>query len=381
MLFSAFRLYLIFLSLIAVPFVANAQNGKTPDKAMIEPQSNNFNELLQIGVSFYRDRKYDDALEHFAKAARLSPQNFRPHALMGMVYQTQRKMKEASEAYAKAIQLNPKEKQLYLSKSKVDLYRMATDEVIIACQKALELDPNLVEAWIRLGQALSADEKSRKEAVVAYRSALKLDPGNLEIYEPFGELLEEMKDLKGAEVVYRQGIAADPDKMEGRFALGRILVEQGRLVEARKLWNERTSDDDSTYPNFITLLERAEKLKRASTALAKNPNDPIKLVDMGFAVMDGDSWVVDMRQERAMRYFQEALKINPKYARAQYGICKGYIQLASTFDQHKKDVAREMEKLKKLDPTLAKELEQYQKSFRSGIPGGVPVGPPREIIR
>lgn len=360
---------IFFFSFIAVTFAVNAQTSKTPDKVMTEPQSENPDELLRLGVSLYRERKYDDALVHFAKAARLSPQNFRPHALMGEAYRAQRKMKEASEAYARAIQLNPNEKQLYLSKSKVDFFRMATDEVIVACQKALELDPNLAEAWVRLGHALGTDEKRRKEAVNAYRAALKLDPSNLEIYEPFGELLQEMKDLKGAEEVYRQGIAADPEKMEGRFELGRMLVEQGRLVEARKLWNGRTSDDDSTYPNFITLLERAEKLKRATDALAKRPNDLLALVDMGFAVMDGDHWVVDGRQERARTYFQKALQLNPKYARAQYGICKGYIQLADTFERHKKDVDRELEKLRKLDVVLAKELEEYRKTYQGGLRG------------
>lgn len=366
---SLLLLFCTCFSLLALPSAVSAQADKNQTKNMPEPQSDNPDELIQLGVSLYRERKYDEALAHFAKAARLSPLNFRPHALMGVIYQAQRKMKEASAAYAKAIQLNPKEKQLYLSKSEVDFYRMATDEVIVACQKALELDPNLVEAWVRLGYALSGDEKRRREAVVAYRSALKLDPSNLEAYEGWGGLLEEMKDLKGAEEVYRQSIAADPEKMVGRFELGRILVEQGRLVEARKLWNGRTSDDDSTYPNFITLLERAEKLKRATGALAKRPNDPLTLVDMGFAVMDGDHWVGDGRQERAMMYFQKALKINPKYARAQYGICKGYIQLADTFDRHKIDVDRELEKLRKLDVALAKELEEYRKTYRGGIQG------------
>ncbi len=366
---SAFQLCFILFSFIAVPFAVCAQPDNTRGKIMPEPQSDNPDELIQIGVSLYRERKYDDALMHFAKAARLSPQNFRPHALMGVVYQAQRKMKSASESYAAAIQLNPKDKQLYLSKSKVDFYRSAMEEVIVACQKALELDPNLAEAWVRLGHALSSDEKRRSEAIAAYRSALKLDPGNLEIYEPLGEILEENKDLKGAEEIYRKGIAADPEKMEGRFVLGRILVEQGRLVEARKLWNGRTSDDDSTYPNFITLLERAEKLKRTTDALAKKPNDPITLTEMGFAVMEGDHWVMDGRQERAMTYFQHALKINPKYARAQYGICKGYIQLADSLDRYKKDVDRELEKLRKSDIALAKELDEYRKTYRGGLRG------------
>lgn len=68
-------------------------------------------------------------------------------------------------------------------------------------------------------------------------------------------------------------------------------------------------------------------------------------------------------------HFQKALKINPKYARAQYGICKGYIQLADTFERHKIDVERELEKLRKLDVALATELEEYQKTYQGGLRG------------
>jgi hypothetical protein len=56
------------------------------------------------------------------------------------------------------------------------------------------------------------------------------------------------------------------------------------------------------------LLKRAENLKRATDALAQRPNDPEALVDMGRAVMDGDSWMMDGRQERAVVYFGPAIR-------------------------------------------------------------------------
>jgi thioredoxin-like negative regulator of GroEL len=102
------------------------------------------------------------------------------------------------------------------------------------------------------------------------------------------EYLNRRKDEKGAEEVFRQGMAADPKHMGGRFALGRMLVKQGRLSEARELWEGKTSDEDRTMPQFIELLKRAENLKRATDALATRPKDPEALIDMGLAVMEGD---------------------------------------------------------------------------------------------
>jgi thioredoxin-like negative regulator of GroEL len=192
-----------------------------------------------------------------------------------------------------------------------------------------------------------------------------------EPYDNLGGILESAEDEKGAEEVFRQGMAADPKHMGGRFPLGRMMVKQGRLAEARELWNGRTSDEDRVRPQFISLLKRAENLKSATEALAKKPDDPDALVDMGLAVMDGESWVSDGRQERALVYFQKALKLKPNHARAQYGICKAHIE-TENFGAKKKKLDQELAKLKQLDPALAKELEEYRKNY-----GGELVADPR----
>jgi tetratricopeptide (TPR) repeat protein len=332
-----------------------------------EQQGGDAEALVRTAFGLYRQQKFDEALAASAQAARLSPADFRPHVVTGLVYAAQMKLKSASESFAKAIPLQPKNKQLYLLKAKADAGRGAKDEALAAARRALDIDPAYAEAYATIGDTLRWDKNRRDEALAAYRSALKADPHFLPAYEPLGELLAGAKDEKGAEEVFRQGLAADPKRMAGRFTLGRMLVRQGRLAEARELWEGRTSDEDRTFPNFITLLARAENLKRATDALAQKPDDPDALVGMGLAVMEGDSWVVDRRQERAIVYFRKALEVKPGYAKAQYAICKAYIQLADTFANQKPVVDEELAKLRRLDPALADELEQYRKDYSGGI--------------
>jgi superkiller protein 3 len=333
-----------------------------------EPQSNDADQLLRTGYELSRQKKFDEALANYAKASRLRPDDFRPHALAGLVYMAQMKLRSASEAFARAIPLRPQDKQLYLLKATADSGRGAKEEALAACRKALELDPAYAEAYAMIGDTLRWDEKRRDEAIAAYRSALKVNPRFLGPYEPLGELLDSAKDKEGAEEVFRQGLAADPQRMAGRFALGRMMVKQGRLAEARELWDGRTSDEDRAFPNFIDLLKRAENLKRATDALTQRPNDPEALVDMGLAVMDGDSWMVDGRQARAVVYLRKALELKPGYAKAQYAICKAYIQIADTFGDKKK-VDQELAKLRRLDAALAAELEEYRKNYFGGLRG------------
>ena len=82
--------------------------------------------------------------------------------------------------------------------------------------------------------------------------------------------------------------------------------------------------------------------------------------------------VLDRRQERAVVYFRKALEIKRGYAKAQYAICKAYIQLADTFASQNKVVDEELAKLRRLDPALADELDQYRKNY-AGALRGVPV--------
>jgi tetratricopeptide (TPR) repeat protein len=332
-----------------------------------EPQGDDADQLLRACYSLHQQEKYEAALANCAKAAQLRPKDFRPHAFAGLVYMAQMKFKSASLSLAKAIALESNDKYLYLLKGTADSWRGAKDEALAACRKALELDPNYAEAHALMGEVLRYDEKRQAEAMTAYRSAIKADPRHLPPYAGLGGMLSHAKDEKGAEEVFRQGMAADPQHMAGRFELGRMLVQQGRLAEARELWEGRTSDEDDTFPNFIDLLQRAENMKSATEALAKKPDDPEALLAMGLAVMEGDSWVVDGRQERAIVYFKKALAIRPDFAKAQYAICKAYVQIADTFTNKKTLVDAELVKLRRLDPKLAAEIEEYRKTYFGGL--------------
>jgi tetratricopeptide (TPR) repeat protein len=348
------------------PAKASPKAQPTPT---IDPLSiNDPNELVQAALKFYEQNKYGEALANAMKAAPLAPNDFRPPYIIGLAYWRQHKLKSASEYLAKSLALKPI-KEVYLQKAKVDQYRNANEEAIVACREAVKIDPTYTEAYLTIGEILQYNDKRRDEGIAALRTVIKIDPNYLAAYESLGDALVDAKDQKGAEEIFRKAMEIDPQRMAGRFSLGRMLVEQGRLKEARELWDGRTSDEDKTFPNFIDVLKRAENLKAAQEAIAQKPNDPDTLIQMGFAIMEGDSWVVDGRQDKAIVYFRKALAIDPKLARAQYGICKAYIEIADTYKEKNKNVDAELVKLRKMDPKLANEMTQYRKTYQGGITG------------
>jgi len=112
-----------------------------------EPQGGDADSLVRAAFELYQQRKFDEALAASARAARLSPGDYRPHALDGLIYMAQMKLKSASEALAEAITLQPKDKRLYLFKATADAMRGAKEEALAACRKALELDPSFAPAY------------------------------------------------------------------------------------------------------------------------------------------------------------------------------------------------------------------------------------------
>jgi tetratricopeptide (TPR) repeat protein len=331
-----------------------------------------FDELLMKAYTLYRDGKHEEALAICKKAMEMRPDDNRPWAIAGVVYMGQRKMQEASDALAVAIRLSPGNPVLHYTKARADRFRNAREEGLASVRKAIELKPDYAEAYLLLGDLLGVGKGNEGESAAAYRKAIELDPKLLDAYKYLGNRLEGQKDERGAEEAYRTAMQADPKKASGRTDLGRLLVKQGRLAEARELWNGRTTDEDRTFPNFITVLERAEKLEAAKQAYAKNPNDAEANLQIGLATMEGDHWVVDGRQERAIEYFKKALEIKPDFAKAQHAICKAYVQMADTFKAKNKELDEELAKLRKMDPKLADEIVEYRKTYSGGFKVAAP---------
>lgn len=348
------RLILLLLVLSLAASAAPAQQQQPMD-------------LLREALQLYQAGKLDEALTKCNASIAVNPKEYRAHVLLGYILGAQRKLKPASDAFARAIKLNPQDKEVYLLKAQVDFFRNAQAEALTAAKKAVALDPKYGEAHLMVGALLKWDTKRQPEAIAALQSAIEINPTLFAAYEDLGQIFEATNRDKEAEEIFRKGMEVDPKHMAGRFALGRLLVKQGRLKEARELWDGRTSDEDRTMPSFITVLTRAENFKSAKDRIAENPNDPDALIDLGLAVMDGDSWVIDDRQKRAIDLFKKALDARPDYARAQYQIVKAYIQLANVFDEENKNVDRELTKLRQLDPKLAVELDQYRKKYQGGI--------------
>lgn len=167
-----------------------------------------------------------------------------------------------------------------------------------------------------------------------FQQLLNANPGNDEATYWLGQTLiapDEDKDITGAKAVYVKGLQANPNSALLNAGMGHIELLEGKTQEARNRFETAISlsggksidvldavgfangDFDSKYGDAAYAVE---KLKQATEI--KKFKDARVMTNLGDAYRklgDGGS---------AQRSYEEALKIDPGYARAKFRIGRIY---------------------------------------------------------
>lgn len=155
-----------------------------------------------------------------------------------------------------------------------------------AAQKALDRDPGLIHAWHLL--AIAREHVGDwPGALEAYERGLALDPANPPIANDLGRLASKMEMYPQAEMLFRHYLAFRPFAPESSNNLAGVLREQMRYDEA------------------------VEVLKPAIQA---HPDKVMLWNTLGTVLEDkGDI-------EQASIFYAEALRLDPKEAKARYNL-------------------------------------------------------------
>ena len=265
---------------------------------------------------FYENESYDEAIGDLQKALTIDSTNVNYLHLLADVYLDYYQSYKAINTLQKAAALYPKriptllklsEFQLILKqydqsihtineilkidplnaeaffmlgmnfKEKEDL-----DRAIGSFQTAVENDPDLVDAWINLGQLHA--QKGSQLARYYFDNAVKVAPNNINALHAKAEFLHYTNQLPEAIATYRQLNVIDPNYSESLFNTGIIYLEMDSLEQAKNHFNMAIQ----TAPTYIIayyyrgLVEE----KMGNLAVAKE-------------------------------YYQQALNFNPNFERAK----------------------------------------------------------------
>uniref|UniRef100_T1IZN4 Mitochondrial import receptor subunit TOM70 n=1 Tax=Strigamia maritima TaxID=126957 RepID=T1IZN4_STRMM len=203
------------------------------------------NALIKLGSLKIQEDRPDKALEYFAVAEKLDPNNCDIYHHRGQINLMMDNMQNALQDFSRAVELNPSFPIAYVQKCYADCRNAFLQRNIEGVQKgidvfedALKRFPTCVEAYALYGQVLTERHEFDK-ADDCFERALKFDPENANILVHRGLLkLQWKQDVDGAIDYIIEAIKLD-DKCEFAYeTLGTLEVQRGNLDRAVDLFNK-----------------------------------------------------------------------------------------------------------------------------------------------
>jgi arylsulfatase A-like enzyme/Tfp pilus assembly protein PilF len=220
---------------------------------------------------------------------------------------------------------DPKDKiALYnlMKQAALDSVEGRTDEGIAKVRQALAADPDIVEAYLMLGN-MNTKAKRPRESVAAYRQALALDPDNQTAAFSLALAYKTEGKNDAAEAGFERVLALNPRDSKARYQLTDIWMQRGEFERAEAAL-KRAVADNVERPTFLTKLgecyiemKRYEDAERSLLAALKDkPDQPMAHYDLAL-VHEARG-----RSDSAAREYDAEIARNPDAYRAHFNLAK-----------------------------------------------------------
>ena len=136
-----------------------------------------------------------------------------------------------------------------------------------ALEKATRLAPGHAPAWNELGVALSEQGLS-DQALPCFEESLRIRPGHAATLTNMASACFHLGDYARCEETLRAALAAEPGRVAAEALLGRLRKAEGRLTDARRVWQslvDREPDNAEAWHGLAATLQAAGELEAAGT--------------------------------------------------------------------------------------------------------------------
>lgn len=195
----------------------------------VEPSS--VDVCIEIALTRIRMGDADSAKSDLIRAAHLGPADDNTWRRIASGFVLIRDFPDAVDAYTAALDCNPQEPRNYTAFaslcSHLGEYAVARE----LAQSATQLAPDLLWAWVELGNA-QMKEGDRAGAAESFRQAIRIAPADPVGYCNLAITQMEGMDLESARVTLDQALTLDPEHPLARWNRALVLLTQGRLKDA-----------------------------------------------------------------------------------------------------------------------------------------------------
>ncbi len=202
--------------------------------------------FLIDGMILLDQRKLEDALQAFERAASLDPADPDAYAHQGIILDEMGRFEDAIAQFRKTLELDPHYVSA-INNWSITLFKMGDlDRAIAKTRQVIQTNPTYADAYNNW--AFFLNEKGRyEEALPKIRKAVELKPDAPVYYETWGESLTGLERYDRAIEKYRKALAMDPETHSVYYAWGNTLKKMGKTEEAVEKYRKVIEMDPEGY--------------------------------------------------------------------------------------------------------------------------------------
>ncbi len=175
--------------------------------------------------------RIDEAAKPCQKSVQLDPANSSAWYLLGQVMERAGEQENAEIAYHHAVTLDNGFTEAWLGLGRLQRQSRDYDGAEQAFQQAREQEPANPDVWLALGSLYR--EQNRPEAEAQLRRALNLKPDLVSAWVQLGNLLQDQGNPGEAAACYDKALGYEPNDADANYNLGVLHQRQGFLDLAR----------------------------------------------------------------------------------------------------------------------------------------------------
>jgi len=228
---------------------------------------------------------------------------------------------EIARGYQRVLEKNPTQPVALVGMCLVALASRQPEAAVKMASAAVASAPDLVEAWVALGQALKAAER-HEEAAKAYEQAIRLDGMNALARLGLGELKIAAGQPEEAFAEFELALKRRPALIAAHLGLGNALACMGRNEEALEKYDAalalrpRLAEGEFAAGFALARLGRAKEAQtRYRRAIAARPDFAAAWINLGSLLREQGQ---DVFGEAALR---RAIELRPD-------LVSGWVNLA-----------------------------------------------------
>jgi len=180
----------------------------------IPPKIDEDKDLVE-GTDFFKQGKYQEAIESFEKVTHRFPENFQAFYNLGLSHLRNGDIDEAIISIEKAIELKPDLVEAYFVLGECYFNKEDSDKAMAAFSKASELQPDNAKAYYNLGIIYYKYNKT-EEALSSFDKSIELNPEFSSVYYQAGLASIKMGNFKKAIQFFEQFLRLEPDASEAK---------------------------------------------------------------------------------------------------------------------------------------------------------------------